>query len=118
MKNYVMTFEQFLTESKKQNEEVETGQVVNAPDVLYHACKPEDVEKVKKEGLLPIEEKVVFLAKTEEGARLAIKEEEGRADSVILKIDAKKMAEDGITFDGGLKVDWFAVPKVEAKYIS
>lgn len=84
------------------------------PTILYHGTKKEYLNNIKKKGLLPMNRSHVHLSSDIDTATNVASRRKG--DSIILKIDTKKMINDNIIFyisDNGI---WL-VDEVSPKYI-
>lgn len=84
-----------------------------APPLLYHGTVQQFIESIKKKGLIPGKRHHVHLSKDVE---TATKVGERRGKPIILKIDAKKMQDDGLRFfisDNGV----YLADSVPKKYI-
>ena len=70
-------------------------QVLAPPDILYHGTAEKYIESIKREGILKRTRNYVHLSKDEQTA-IEVGSRHGKA--VVLKIDAKRMYEDGFEF--------------------
>lgn len=68
----------------------------NPPDMLYHGTSSRFIESIKQEGIKKMSRLYVHLSLDKETALNVAKRHGGSA--VILEIDSKRMAEDGIKF--------------------
>ena len=66
------------------------------PDVLYHGTAPENLDAIRREGLLPMQRQYVHLATTPETARqIALRHTD---EPVILRVDAGSAHAAGVVF--------------------
>ena len=84
------------------------------PDVLYHGTAKRFLDSIMKDGLLPMKRQYVHLSIDKDIAVLVGKRRD--ANPIILEIDAKGAANDGIKFYIGNDKVWLC-DKVPAKYI-
>lgn len=84
------------------------------PDILYHGTATRFLGSIRKEGLKPMGRLYVHLSKEEETAK---KVGERHGIPVVLKIDAKKMHENGEVFYLSSNGVWL-VKSVAACYIN
>lgn len=83
------------------------------PDILYHGTAEKNLENIKKSGILKGNRNYVHLSKDVESA-IKVGLRHGKA--VALKIDAKKMYEEGCVFLLSSNGVW-QTDRVESKYI-
>lgn len=65
------------------------------PDILYHGTAIQYVDTILREGIVKKKRLYVHLSQTEETARNVGKR---HGEPIIIKVDARKMSEDGIKF--------------------
>lgn len=65
------------------------------PDILYHGTATRFLESIQKSGLLKMGRQYVHLSKD---MQTAIKVGERHGKGIVLKVDAKKMVQDGYDF--------------------
>ena len=90
-------------------------QSAEPPAVLYHGTSEASLESINTEGLLPMGRQVVHLSCDVETAQRVGARHAGR--TVILQVDAKRAAQDGVAFYRGNDETWLA-KQVPAAYIS
>ena len=83
------------------------------PDILYHGTGEKYVSSIDKEGLLPKSRLYVHLSNDEETA-VNVGKRHGK--SVVYKVDARKMQEDGFEFFLSVNGVWLT-NEVPVKYI-
>lgn len=83
------------------------------PEILYHGTAARFVDRIMQQGLKPMSRLYVHLSKDVE---TAVKVGNRHGDPVVLKIDAKKMYEDGEKFYLSANGVWL-VKFVDKKYI-
>lgn len=83
------------------------------PDILYHGTGEKYVSSIDKEGLLPKSRLYVHLSNDEETA-VNVGKRHGK--SVVYKVDARKMQEDGFEFFLSVNGVWLT-KEVPVKYI-
>ena len=76
------------------------------PEILYHGTAPSSVASIMEEGLLPMGRKTVHLSTDVETARQVGSRHGGRA--TILVVDARRAADDGVTFYRGNDDTWLS----------
>ena len=87
---------------------------VDPPARLYHGTSPEDAERIKADGLLPMDRQYVHLSNT---ARIAYEVGSRHAEKPhVLVIDAEAAHRDGIVFHRATDEVWL-VAQVPAQYI-
>ena len=90
-------------------------QSAEPPAVLYHGTSEASLESINTEGLLPMGRQVVRLSCDVETAQRVGARHAGR--TVILQVDAKRAAQDGVAFYRGNDETWLA-KQVPPAYIS
>ena len=85
------------------------------PAVLYHGTSERNAQSIMTEGLLPMGRQVVHLSADMETARMVGRRHGGK--TVILQVDAKRAARDGISFYRGNDSTWLA-DRIPATYLS
>lgn len=88
-----------------------TFKEVIPPDVLFHGTGARTLDIISKEGLKPMSRQYVHLSKDEE---TAIKVGARHGDPVVLRIDSKRMFDDGYKFyisDNGVYLTKVVSPK-------
>ena len=83
------------------------------PDVLYHGTATKSLESIKREGITSRSRLYVHLSKDIETAE---KVGSRHGKSVVLKLNTKKMVEDGVKFYLSVNNVWLT-KYVDAKYI-
>lgn len=83
-----------------------TYEQTEPPDILYHGTAQRFLDSITKEGLLPMSRQVVHLSSTIETARAVGKRHGGQ--TIILQVDARRAAQDGIRFYRGNDDTWLA----------
>ena len=84
------------------------------PDILFHGTSPSILDKILKEGLLPMKRQYVHLSVTYEEAVMVGKRKSGKP--VILRVLAGKANEAGVKFYKGNDKIWLA-DKVPAQFL-
>ncbi|MEA3308210.1 MAG: RNA 2'-phosphotransferase [Chloroflexota bacterium] len=88
---------------------------VEPPATLYHGTAPENVERIKREGLRPMQRQYVHLATTPQIARsIGLRHS---PEPVILEIDAARAYADGVAFHHPV-AEIYLTTWVLARYIS
>lgn len=85
------------------------------PAVLYHGTSQRFMDSIMERGLLPMDRQVVHLSTDVETALLVGRRHGGH--TVILTVDAKQAAQDGICFYRGNDSTWLA-DAIPASYLS
>lgn len=84
------------------------------PTILYHGTKKENLNNIKKKGLLPMNRSHVHLSSDIDTATNVASRRKG--DSIILEIDTKQMVNDNITFYLSDNDIWLT-DEIKPKYI-
>lgn len=84
------------------------------PEFLYHGTPIENVEKIKQSGLMKMSRLFVHLSGDQQTARIVGSRKRTKCE--VLKINAKKMHEDGFTFHISSNGVW-QVDSVPVQYI-
>lgn len=85
------------------------------PSILYHGTSETNARAIMVEGLLPMGRQVVHLSADVETALMVGRRHGGK--TVILQVDAKRAARDGISFYRGNSDTWLA-DRIPATYLS
>ena len=86
------------------------------PTMLYHGTSPDNLDKIKKNGLCKMSRKYVHLSADKDTAIIVGKRHSKHKEPVILSIDCKKMLLDKIPFYISENKVWL-VDHVDPKYI-
>lgn len=86
------------------------------PDVLYHGTITPFLPSIMKDGLLPMQRQKVHLSADTRTAQKVAERRQSKGNPMILQVDAKQMAQDGVIFYLSENGVWLT-DHVDTKYL-